>query len=687
MPNATEYVQHRTRAGERQRALAAAGRDIAPLPPIENPGQRARCKFQLRQFCEIYFPERFYWAWSPDHLKVLRKLERTILRGGLFAIAMPRGSGKTALVEVAAVWALVYGHRAFIVIIGPEETHAAARITNLRSEFENNERLAADFPEVCVPIRRLEGVMQRRLLYNGRPVKMEITSHRIVLPNLPGSPSSAARVETAGITGQIRGLLHAKPSGELMRPDQVILDDPQTDESARSPAQCKTREAILNGAILGLAGPGQRIAAVMPCTVIAPDDLSDRILNCDANPQWQGERTRMVYQFPTNTELWDRYAELRKADQLAGDELAPNATAFFAANREAMDAGSEIAWPQRHEPHELSGLQHAMNLLIDRKRPAFFAEYQNEPIHDDPGQADQLTTADLLARLNGERRGVVPTVADRLTLYIDVHGAALYWMAVAWEADGTGYVVDYGTEPEQRRAYYSLADIRRTLKAAAPHAGLEGQIYAGLERLTARTLGTEQTRADGSQMRVDRCMIDANWGDMTEVVYRFCRQSPHAAILLPSHGRGVGASALPVSQWKRRPGERAGLEWRLRPAAERRGRSILYDANFWKSWIASRLRVAMGDRTALTFWGRDPAAHELLADHLTAEYAVPTEGRGRKTQEWKTRAEGRDNHFLDCLTGNGVCASTLGVMLPAHTHRTVGRKSFKERYAKFRSDR
>ncbi len=40
------------------------------------------------------------------------------------------------------------------------------------------------------------------------------------------------------------------PSG---RRSLVLIDDPQTDESARSPSQCAARERILAGAILGLA--------------------------------------------------------------------------------------------------------------------------------------------------------------------------------------------------------------------------------------------------------------------------------------------------------------------------------------------------------------------------------------------------------------------------------------------------
>ncbi len=49
----------------------------------------------------------------------------------------------------------------------------------------------------------------------------------------------------------------------------------------------------------------------MPCTVIRPDDIAYRILNRDKHPQWQGERTKMVYAFPSNDKLWQQYAQIR----------------------------------------------------------------------------------------------------------------------------------------------------------------------------------------------------------------------------------------------------------------------------------------------------------------------------------------------------------------------------------------
>ncbi len=46
---------------------------------------------------------------------------------------------------------------------------------------------------------------------------------------------------------------------------------------------------------------------------------------------------------------------------------------------------------------------------------------------------------------------------------------------------------------------------------------------------------------------------------------------------------------------------------------------------------------------------RKPDEHRLLAEHLTSEYRVKTEGRGRVIDEWKLRAHKPDSQWLDCL--------------------------------------
>ncbi len=661
------------------------GRDIDALPEIINPARKEACRRNFRLFCETYFPQTFHLAWSPDHLKVIARIEQAVLEGGLFAMAMPRGSGKTSMCEIACLWALLYGHREFIALIGSDEEHAGQMLESIKAELENNEALLEDFSEACFPIHCLDGIHQRAAgqLFEGNQTHIGWTAHEIVLPSVPRSLASGGIIRVAGITGRIRGMKYKRPDGRSVRPSLVLIDDPQTDESARSPSQCATRERILAGAILGLAGPGRKIAGLMTLTVVRPDDLADRLLDRDRHPQWQGQRTKMVYSFPSREQLWAEYARLR-AEGLRADAGITRATEFYGENRAEMDDGAEVAWPDRFNHDELSAVQHAMNLRL-QDEAAFWAEYQNEPLPESTALDEDLLTAEqICAKVNGHGRGEVPIGSSLLTMFIDVQAKALFWLVVAWEEDFTGNVIDYGTEPDQKdpHAYFTLRDIRRTLAAASPRAGLEGAVYAGLERLTDAMLGREWKRDDGAMVRIDRCLIDANWGQSSDVVYQFCRQSRHANLVLPSHGRYVGASSIPFSEYKRKRGDRVGLNWRIPVITGKRAvRHVVFDTNYWKSFVHARLAVPMGDPGCLSLFGRTGGPsnrtatnHQLLAEHLTSEYRVKTQGRGRTVDEWKLRVDGLDNHWLDCLVGCAVAASMHGAVLYGTDTRPAPRR-------------
>jgi hypothetical protein len=231
-------------------------------------------------------------------------------------------------------------------------------LESIKVELDGNELLLADFPEVMYPIQCLDGIANRcnGQLFKGERTHIGWTAREIVLPTMPGSIASGAIIKVAGITGRIRGMKYKRADGRTVRPTLVVLDDPQTDESARSLSQCATRESILAGAVLGLAGPGKKISGIMPCTVIRPGDMEDNILNRDKHPEWNGERTKMVYAFPTNESLWARYAEIR-AESMRQGNAGEAASDFYRTNRETMDEGALIASPERFNHDELSAIQ------------------------------------------------------------------------------------------------------------------------------------------------------------------------------------------------------------------------------------------------------------------------------------------------------------------------------------------
>lgn len=648
------YDKQKTDAGKRSRSITSTARDIGEMPPVANKKRRDAGAKNFRAFCETYGSESFPLKWSPDHLTAISKIEAAVLRGELFAFAMPRGSGKSTLCIWACLWSLLYGHRPFVMLVGADQAIACQMLDIVKVHLETNDLLLDDFPAACYPIRALERISQRAKgqTYNGHPTQLEWTADQITLAWIPGAPSAAGAVRVAGITGRIRGAQHIRADGKTVRPSLVLIDDPQTDESAGSPSQCATRERILSGAILGLAGPGAKISGLATITVIRPDDLADRLLDRAKHPSWQGERTKLVYEWPTADDLWSQYSELRREGQRAGTGTVA-ADDFYRTNQAAMDAGARVAWPERKNEDELSAIHHAWNLRIDRGESAFLSEYQNTPMADDIA-SDKLDKRALALRATTLERGKIPLDHQTLTAFVDVQEKLLFWLVCSWNQSFGGHVVAYGTYPDQASSFFEAKHAKRTLSLAAKGAGFEAALHAGLDEVSKMLLGRDWTREDGVAMRVTQMMIDANWGQSTGTVRTFCRRSAFAGAILPSHGKGIGASSQPIGEKKGR-GDRIGLGWKVGQISEGQ-RSCLYDTNFYKTFVAARLRLQMGDPESIAFHA---GPHDLLLEHLTSEYPVRTEARGRVVDEWKMA--GRDNHWLDCLVGSAVAASIAGV--------------------------
>lgn len=664
---AEAYAAKREAMARKSREESQAGSEIGPLPKVVDPARRAHALSHFRHFCETYGRGTFTLAWSKNHLKILNRFDDVIRNGGLYALADMRGGGKTAIAEWAILFAAFGGFRRFGVFISKSSAHAKKSLDSIKKEIETNELLAEDFPEVCHPIEKMDGIVNRchSQKLGGERTRVKWSDDEIVLPTVIGSVASGFIGRAVGIDGQIRGMFFKRPDGQRARPDFVVVDDPQDDEIARNPQRVKAMEEIIDKAILGLAGPGHPLACVALVTVIEQDDLADRLLDRKRNPRWRGERYRMLESMPSERAMtfWEQFRTIQGED-LEGGGDGSKATDFYAANQAAMDDGAVASWPERFDDGELSAIQHAMNLWC-RNPNAFFCEAQNQPAPKADVTTDVLTKAGLESRLNGVERGIVPQWADHLIAYIDIQGDLLYWLVSAWADNFTGAVVDYGAWPEQSRDYFTVRDAKSLLSKKYPQETEEGCWFRGLGDLCARILGREWERDGGDLMRVERCLIDASYGNSTETIYQFCRASAHSAVLSPSHGKGIGASRAPMRDWQKQPGERVGPYWRFRRGKQLRAiRHVLLDTNYWKSFVAARLRTSMGAKGALSLFGKDPRVHRMLVDHLTAEMPVRTDADGNVVDEWRERQPGLDNHWFDCLVGTAVAASMLGAKLP-----------------------
>jgi hypothetical protein len=677
--NRAKYEARKEKERRRQSNMAAAGRDIGKIPEPKNPERREACRLDLEKFLLAYFPHKFFHGFSDDLREAVRLLQRSIITGGQFALAMPRAGGKSTIAEGGALWATLYGHRRFVLLIGASKPLAVQSLENIQAELLTNEDLADDFPATIVPIRALENIANRSAgqLHDGKPTYIKWKRDRVVFATIEGSTTSGSILRAAGLTGSLRGL-----NEKGRRPDFAIPDDWQTDKSARSHSQTRSRLNLINGAVLGLAGPGKTIAVYSPVTVIAPGDGADQLLDKQLNPEWESRRYALLKSFPDNMELWSQYNEIRRGSLRNGGD-GSEARAFYKKHRREMDKGGAVAWEARKFPDDLSALEHAMKLFF--KNPnAFFAEYQNQPKVDDDSIANELKSPEICKRLNGLDRYFAPLGASRVTAYIDVQHSLLYYVVVAWGDDFGGDVVDYGTFPRQGRPYFSLREARATLQSEYPKATTAAAVEEGLRKLTAELIGRQFPRERGiggedtGHLRIELCSIDWSDGNLQDTVARVCRTSPVAALLLPAEGKGIGPAEKPMHAYAQRPGERLGTHWLLRRSPKQGVRAVTIDSNFWKSHVADALTAPQANPGAIRLFGRPGTDHELFADHCIAETRakLTNEKTQRSVDVWRLKTNKPDNHFFDCLVGATVTASIRGCTLanptrPAATRPTA----------------
>lgn len=668
--HAGQYERKKEWARLHNRAIAAAAQEIAPLPPVVNPERKERCRYSFKSFCEEYFSSVFTLAWSEDHLFVISQIEKTVLTGQNIAIALPRGTGKTSLCTIGVLWAALYAHVLFPVLIAANKDRAVRLVGNIMTWLETNQALKEDFPEVCHAAAKLERILNRQKgqKFNGEPTRIKWSDQFLTFPTV-GAPTDGISIAPCGLTGaDIRGLQYVNAAGEIVRPDLALIDDPQTRESAQSRKQTLDRLALLQADVLKMAGPGKSLSALCTVTVICPDDLADQILDRKRNPVWHGVRKKLIYSFPKNAGLWDQYAEIRTGELIAdGDRERSNA--FYAEHRAEMDEGAQVAWKERYNADQLSAVQFAMDARFADEQ-SFASEYQNEPFSL-ADEGEQIEPLKVMQRFNRRARRVVPKSAQWVTCHIDVHENLLYYSCVAWDQSFGGAVIDYGCCPEQTRRYFLLRDANPALGDRYAGTGLEGSIYAGLNDLVDRIAEPYKTD-DGEPVQIDRILIDANWGQSRDIVYAFCRKkSAETKIkITPTHGVYHGATRAAFASYRSKPGDWIGLNWRMPGEARQGCRYLLFDSNYWKSFVAARLAAGVGDPGALTLFGTTPGRHQCYADHLGAETWHRVESGGRAVNEWHL-TPGRDNHWFDTLVGAAVAASMCGAKPPAMSRGAV----------------
>ena len=136
---AKTYRQRVEQNTARLNEINRLARDIAEgFPQVANKRRKTLCKKSLLKFCLTYFKPKLPLKFSADHIHCLELMQNCIQNGGLFSLAMPRASGKSTLTECATLWALLYGYRRFVVLIGASQAASQEMLDSIRMQLQCN---------------------------------------------------------------------------------------------------------------------------------------------------------------------------------------------------------------------------------------------------------------------------------------------------------------------------------------------------------------------------------------------------------------------------------------------------------------------------------------------------------------------------------------------------------------------
>ncbi|WP_425614210.1 terminase gpA endonuclease subunit [Anatilimnocola sp. NA78] len=660
-------VAERDRDIRRKRERSAASKTVV-VPACADPERRTRLEADDEAWLRWYFAiesgseNPFWYDFTDQQKEMIAAIRNAILHGGDQSIAASRGEGKTTYFERMLLKYTLQGLIRFAVLFAATGSAAQDSLESIKLEIENNDRLCADYPEVCVPVRALENTPQRahfQLVAGNRPDDGEQylpTSSRfswcgqeIYLPKVPGSPSAGAIIATRGLDAAIRGV---KKKGR--RVDVACIDDPDTEETARSPEQAAKLEDRIDRAIAGLGSQQRRLARVMLTTIQNRTCVSYKYTDRDQKPSWKPKRFRFLVKKPDRADLWQEFVALKQADWVNGTNKAHE---LYLANRELMDAGASVANPNRHTPAEASALEFYYSEVARLGADAVATEYDNDPPADESTQRILLTPYHIQNNcLGGLEKREAPDETICITVGGDVQKLGLHWVAIAWNEHGAGSIIDYDFFP-------FLTEGRKA-------ADCELLILEGLFAWHAAQEEIPYTTPTGEKLIADLTLIDQGWKEESwniQPVQHFCAQVGFHSFIPskgePNYRRPLDSQHILI-----------GDNWHV---VFRGGIPlVMTNADHWKLKVHEGLLLDAGQPGALTLFNparvdgrRNVTGHLNYSKHLLSETwetrHKPGFG-GARTGWWKSP---KPNHYFDA-TYQAICARSMrriSVLAPVAT--------------------
>jgi hypothetical protein len=194
------------------------------------------------------------------------------LRGWRHSFASPRNSGKSTIwYTLIPMWAAAHGHIKFLASFANGATQAEMHLQTFRTEAAHNKLLRNDFPDLCTAVRK--------------PTGRTVADNEGQFQCKSGFVWVARGIDVASLGMKV---------GD-QRPDAIVLDDIEKDESQYSPYEVEKRRKTLIDAIMPL---NERAKLVLVGTVTRPGSINHQLVKValdEVDPESEeGEKLRWI---------------------------------------------------------------------------------------------------------------------------------------------------------------------------------------------------------------------------------------------------------------------------------------------------------------------------------------------------------------------------------------------------------
>jgi hypothetical protein len=175
------------------------------------------------------------------------------------AMKMFRGSSKTTRVRCRIAKHISYALSRTIFLVSNAQKHSVFSLRWLRKQIEYNQRWATAFG-LCKGGTWSEEIIE---------IVHTVSGHTIAVLAL-------------GITGQIRGI-----NIDDYRPDFIVLDDPDNEETTGTPEQREKTQALVFGSLKQSLAPPTEAPLAKMAVLQTPLDKEDTIALCERDPAFR----------------------------------------------------------------------------------------------------------------------------------------------------------------------------------------------------------------------------------------------------------------------------------------------------------------------------------------------------------------------------------------------------------------